>query len=302
MSKPGEKAKDAGAVKAKMDAFSEQGKPNAIAMAPQVDGTTIDPQTGGPRLESVDHRSKGVPDEQFPTDAFLRKDKDDLLKTEKLSLADAQGVTPFGKLIADDSDFAWVRKKREEAEEANFQQWFALNFDHMAPEEKAIARKLFPNFYAQRDKVLDEDIELQRKIAKIKLHGIQSKEDLLLKYALEAGYINMDRLHHILHPEQAEAQRTAAVRRSLYQRGLFNPKRTAHRQYGASGSSTGVAVRQANSDAYGFNPDNFTPNLGLVDASGAKMGFSFQHEPLGNPNKVRPETPAAGVSSLSSMI
>lgn len=288
-------AKDAKSVKAKMDALHAAGNPNAIAMAPQTDGTTIDNTTGGPRLQSVDHRTKGTPDEQFPTADLTRSDKDDLLRAEKLALASATGVTPFGKLTADDSDFHWLRKKREQAEEANFQQWFALNFDHMAPEEKAVARKLFPNFYAQRDKLLDQDIELQRRVAKMKLHGIQDKDDLLLKYALEAGYINMDRLHNILHPEEAAAEQTWALRRANYQRGLFNPKRTAHHQYGVLG-------RQGNADAYGFNPETFTPQLGLVDAGGNQTGFSFQHEPLGNPAKQRPDAARPGVVPLSGML
>ncbi len=70
-------------------------------------------------------RDQQATDEQFPTASLAKPDKRDAIQTAKLEMqADpsaAPGVTKFGKLIATDSDFEWLRSKREQEAEANFQ-------------------------------------------------------------------------------------------------------------------------------------------------------------------------------------
>lgn len=216
-------------------------------------------KTGGDRpdgeLESTPLRDPTSTDEQFPTGGLQKTSEKDVLMTEKLALADDQGVTPFGQLIANDSMFHWLQGKREQEAEANFQQWFATNFDKMSPTQKALARELFPSFYQQRLEQLDKNIELQRRIARLKIEGIKSKDDLFLQYAIEAGYINPDQLEEILHPERVREAQDRAAQQLRFKRGLLNPRRNLRGDWGTNfreGNATTMLNRTT--DAFGTTP------------------------------------------------
>lgn len=177
-------------------------------------------------------RDNAQSDEQFPTNGLGAQDRRDALMSAKLSSQTDKGVTPFGVLQATDSDFEWLRKKRETEAEANFQAWFAENFDKMSPTQKKLAKEMFPRFYSQRVEQLNRSVKLQAKLAKLKLLGIEDKDDLLLQYAAEAGYIDADPLEHILHPEKRKAQMDADWRKARYKRGLLNPNRLLRGDWG----------------------------------------------------------------------
>ena len=201
--------------------------PNAVAMGGGQDGA----ERTQAEFQALPIRDPQATDEQFPTDALTQETEEDKLMSAKLQLGTPAaggaptGVTPFGRLIAKDSDFEWLNKKREKEAEANLQQWFASNFDKMTPEAKAMARKLWPSFYQQRLALLDKDLNLLREVARQKVTGITSREDLLRQYAMEAGYIDMDRLNNLANPERAALAQNRAVARARYRRGLLNPNR-----------------------------------------------------------------------------
>jgi hypothetical protein len=197
--------------------------PDAVAMGGAQDGTER-PQAV---FQATGPRARGVVDEQFPTDALTQSDPRDEIMEAKLQSQepDNQGMTPFGKLVASDADFEWLRKKRDTEAEANFQQWFASNFDHMSPTAKAYAKKMWPGFYKQRLALLEKDLDLLRRMAKLNITGIEDREDLLLQYAKEAGYIDMYRLENLAHPEKAAELRSRAASQARFKRGLLNPRR-----------------------------------------------------------------------------
>jgi hypothetical protein len=206
-------------------------------------------------LRDVPLRDPTAVDEQFPTSGFVSRDnKKDVVMSYKLGSQNggAPGVTPFGQLIAKDSDFEWLRQKREEQEYANFQQWFALNFDKMSPEQKKIARDLFPTFYQERLKQLGKSVDLQHRIAKLKLLGIQDRDDLLLQYGIESGYIAADPLENILHPERSRV----LDRQYRFTRGILNPRRLMKGDWGLETRATNARVATGRNlgvnEAYGL--------------------------------------------------
>lgn len=105
------------------------------------------------------------------------------------------------------------------------QQWFATNFDKMSVEQKKWAREMWPEFYEQRLALLDKEMDLYKRVARLGVTGIQSKEDLLLTYAKESGYIDMARLVSLAHPSEYKAFTDKAEREARFVRGLWNPKR-----------------------------------------------------------------------------
>lgn len=250
--------------------------PNAVLMAGGKDGA--DRPAGD--LKNTETRQRGAVDEQFPTDALTRSSKKDVLMTEKLQLQKKSeelgtpGITPFGKLIAEKEDFAWLRGIREEEAEADFQQWFATNFDHMSPEEKQYAREILPEFYAQRVKQLKKDISLASKVAELKLLGIQDKEDLMLQYALESGVLDVNRIQNLLNPEKAYKAQQSKRRNFLFRRGLLNPRRLPRGDWGPR-------TRKDNADAALSTKLTGAEKLGIGD-----RGFSAYTPGLSSSNQV----------------
>lgn len=88
-----------------------------------------------------------------------------------------------------------------------------------------MARDLYPDFYQQRLELLKKDIALISRIAALNVHGIRNAQDLKLQYAIEAGFIDMDRLENIMFPEKAHLAQDKAQRQAQFVRGLLNPNR-----------------------------------------------------------------------------
>lgn len=265
--------KSAKNVKKKMDKLHAEAAPNQTVVAGVGDGryeALGDDEDAAPR-------TPGRMDEQFPTDDLTQEDPRDKIMAAKLALADKQGVTPFGQLIASDSDFDWLDRKRAKEDEADLQAWFAQNYDFMAPEQKAVARRLWPDFYAQRQRMLERNVRLQQRIAELKLHGPQNKNDLMLQYAIESGYIPADPLENILHPERTKEAREREARQATFARGLLNPKARTTR-----GGTTYPRVVNA-AQLSGFNPERVPGDpaySGTRDSINQKYGFSVSDWPL----------------------
>lgn len=253
-------SKEAKVVDKRVRATQDNADPNQVVLPVGADGKVRERT----ELENVPLRDPKTTDEQFPTSGFVnRRNERDEVMTAKLALQNEEalpGVTPFGMLIAKDSDFKWLQEKREQEEYANFQLWFAQNFDKMSPEQKKIARELFPQFYSERLQQLKRTVDLQARIARLKLMGIQNRDDLLLQYAIESGYIDSDPLEAILHPE-----RNAGIPEANYVRGIFNPRRLLKGDWGLSPrkhNASAILGRQP--ERIGNTFDSGTGNVGFA--------------------------------------
>ncbi len=183
-------------------------------------------------LEDEQPRAVGVMDEQFPTDSLTAKDARDRVMEAKLQLQGAQtGYTPFGKLEAKDSDFEWYQRKAAAAEAANFQAWFAREFDRMSPADKKRAKELYPAFYMERKKLLKRQAKNLFELARLKLEGVQDMDDLKTQYMAESGRLDLGPLQTLLHPETMHGGQSgvdgyrARYAQSKFQRGLLSPFR-----------------------------------------------------------------------------
>ena len=188
------------------------------------DQVVIPPEGRGPN-DSIFKKRVDTPAtmaEQYPTDGLMQREADDRLNEIKYRLQkDARGqdtgITPFGKLDFNDKVAYWILRKEEAAKKAAFQAWFAALYDKMGPAQKAEARKLYPQFYTERLKTLDTNLDTLRQLARIRIHGVQTQEDLALEFAADNGLLPMDILANILHPEKRAAQAAQS-----FKRGLFN--------------------------------------------------------------------------------
>lgn len=214
----------------------EQKNANQIAMAAGKDAEERDQD----EFQEVPLYSKEDVDEQFPTAAHQDSKPGDKLLAMKAELGAANeaaqkaadpnkkplpGVTPLGVMMAKDSDFQRLIEIREKELELRFEQWFASNFDKMDPAHKAMARDTYAKFYNDRLRNLDTNLEQTRRLARLAITGPETKEDLYLMYAKDAGLIDTAYLDNLLHPEKVRENQDKIDRQTNFRRGLFSPKR-----------------------------------------------------------------------------
>lgn len=163
--------------------------------------------------------------EQFPTSKLTDKEDVDRINLLKLQLQpDPEGhpgITQFGRLDASEDNFKWLLRKKDAAKAIAFQEWFAENFDRMTPAAKEFAREIYPEFYNQRVATLEENLETARKIARLKLLGPQTKEDLALQFALDNNFIDTHYIANLINP--GASLRPHPDRQARL--GLLNPNR-----------------------------------------------------------------------------
>lgn len=94
----------------------------------------------------------------------------------------------FGvKLERDDVEF--LEQKRAEQLQFEFDQWLARRIDLNDPANSRWVQEVVPDFFERREKFIDDKINLEAALAKIRLRGANNKKDLQLLFALNNGLI-----------------------------------------------------------------------------------------------------------------
>lgn len=235
-------------------------------------GVAFDQQSPGLfRDGTVGLTQTGVPDEQFPADYTAHDKRDEYMDAKlKLQKEGQPGVTAFGIAEQSEDDIKWLLKKQAAAEEANFEQWFAQEYDRLDPASKEWAREALPRFYSKREQLLKRQTENLHRLASIKLHGIRSKKDLMTMYALDTGRLDVGPLQNLLNPETTEAR---AAAQDNFKRGLMNPRRF---YFGDEGPGDTQARRRR----------NFEAGMKGFREGPIGMGYSTGFPPLGNTDAI----------------
>jgi len=147
---------------------------------------------------------------------YFEGDEDDDLQAIKHQLATTARPAPIT-----DSDAERVMRKSAAIEVAKEEEWFQNQwaFNSSNPTMQRWAQGVFPEYFARREQVLEEQAQLQLAIAKMKLRGPRSREDLDLLYAIDSGVVQVGK-KPIYDTEGVAADATAV-------RGLFNPRRSS---------------------------------------------------------------------------
>jgi hypothetical protein len=88
-------------------------------------------------------------------------------------------------LTQKDIDFFEDRFKT--AEKVRFDDWLTQVIDISDPGESRWLQDLYPEFWNRREKYIDDEINTEAALAKIRLRGIKNMSDLKLIYAMETG-------------------------------------------------------------------------------------------------------------------
>lgn len=150
---------------------------------------------------------------QFPARYFEPDDRDDYMFI-KDRLASDRRPAPVT-----DEDISAILRKRAANEVAKQENWFqnTWSFNSSDPNKQRWAQSVFPEYFARREQVIDEQTLLQNQLAKIKLRGPRSREDIDLLYGIQMGVIQPgDRAIWDLRGDDIGAER---------RRGVFSPRR-----------------------------------------------------------------------------
>lgn len=159
------------------------------------------PRTGG-----------GSEASQFPARYIAPDDRDDYMAI-KGALATQERPAPVT-----DEDINAILRKRAQFEVAKQEDWFqnTWSFNSSDPNKQRWAQSVFPEYFSRREQVIDEQTLLQNQLAKIKLRGPRSREDIDLLYAIQMGVVK---------PEASAIWDLEGRSISNPRRGVFSPRR-----------------------------------------------------------------------------
>lgn len=129
----------------------------------------------------------------FPRAGLVsRTPKGDQRLKNKMNLIDSDsGMTPFGQVNITDEDMDVLEDKRQLAEEANFDSWLGQNFHKGDVAARRWLQETVPDYYAVREKEIDDRADFAKMVAKVKLRGPQTTEEMVLVYGLMEGKISL---------------------------------------------------------------------------------------------------------------
>lgn len=179
-----------------------------------------------------------------------------------------------------EDDINVLLRKDQEKELLNFEAFLQNYFDLSNPIHQKLLREIYPNYFERRLDVIRESLTLQEKIAKLKLFGPQTKEDIFFIYAIINGDIEIPDTV-VFNLDQG------ATPAGHFNRGFFNVKRwTAEAQK----TRTGLG-RDWNQGLFGpLATPGSRPPAGLPVG-----GFSGIYAPTG-PGRYNTNNPPSGIA------
>lgn len=137
----------------------------------------------------------------------------------KASGAGSDGVQV--SLSPDDSMLSIMRQKDEVLAWMNFERYLERKYIKSGDlDKREWLRRNYPPYFEMREKLIDVQVDLDRRLARLKLNGPQDMSDEYLNFLIETGQVR---------PPTEPAWKTNLTKdqqKESYQRGLFNPRRT----------------------------------------------------------------------------
>lgn len=135
----------------------------------------------------------------------------------KSGLINANGVIPgAGLAVASDADVGYLRKKGDDTVEAAFKAFLLDQMDLSTPEKQDYWQKNYPQVFDEKIKLVESQLDLQLKLAKLRILGPRSQEDYMLIFAIQHGYIALPK---------GPVYDPTSLEKTDFHRGLFNVKK-----------------------------------------------------------------------------
>jgi hypothetical protein len=165
----------------------------------------------------------GTNDIGYPRKFFSRPDAEKR-KNARLGLAagmasdlSSDAGIMYGQVTDEDVNFQLTREN--EVDLINFEQWLSQLFDPNDPNLSRLLGSMYPEYFDRRMEVIEEKIEMQKRLARLTLLGPQNRDDLWLLYNINQGRVPIDETAAFIPPTEDK--------RGDYRRGMFNFKQLA---------------------------------------------------------------------------
>lgn len=117
---------------------------------------------------------------------------EDQVRAIKLQSINPQtGATPFGVAQSSDKDWVWAAKKLQLLRAIEYDKLFIKMWDMTSPLEVAEARRIYPEYFENRKKIIRLIAEMQTQLACIFLTGYKDKSDV--DFLIELRMMNCDK-------------------------------------------------------------------------------------------------------------
>lgn len=156
--------------------------------------------------------------------ASTTPEADQRLRTKMQMMKKDTGMTPFGQVMATDADFKLLDQKQKVAELANFDKWVGENFHKGDVVARQWLQEVHPGYYDAREKEIDDRAEFAKMVAKVKLRGPATYEELVLVYGLMEGKIQLEPGWNVIGYHDASFT-TSADRQNRFGKHLMGPFR-----------------------------------------------------------------------------
>jgi hypothetical protein len=146
------------------------------------------------------------------------------LKSEYIEQMRDDGGVNLGMPVLKDKDLRAFADYEQQRQKVSFAAWLSSYLNVADPATQRLVAEIMPEYYTDREAVIENQAELQKNLALIRLRGPQSKQDFLMIYLLSTGQISM--------PKGSVFDPTSwSYNNQDFTRGIANPRR-----YHAAGS------------------------------------------------------------------
>lgn len=189
-----------------------------------------------------DHKSAS---NEFPI-VTVPKDPYDDVANIKSQYAQGEQVGTNWVVPFEQSDAAYMMRKRDDMEKAEFDAWIMQKYDITDPAQNLMLQNIAPELFQRREEVIEGNQALVTAYAKTRLRGAKSLSDLELEWLIETGRLELPK-GPIWSPKDWRTNQTGsntvegdnAWNAQRYRFGLFSPmqwltKSNAGKQPGAN--------------------------------------------------------------------
>jgi len=230
---------------------TKRGKVEGAALVNEMEG--LEDKYQDPVYVNTAGPGQGAEATNFPAQ-FSQPDRAGVGRLQiKEGLVSRGGMT--GTVSFGEKDAKVLQDRQKLGEALAFDQWLSTKFDPDDINGQMMLSKVAPEWYSRREQQIDLDAELQKRLAKIRLRGIQSQGDVKLVYAIETGKVKLP--SHALWDPRPRAN-------ADYVPGLLSVRRWAPNI--ATGPYTGPG-----------SMFNGTPNTATVNAPGLMSTMGNQN-------------------------
>lgn len=150
------------------------------------------------------------------------------------------------KVDLTEKDVEWLEKRRRAKEQVEFDNWLTQVVDIGDPAQNRWLQQMYPEFWARREKYIEDKINIEAKLAKMRLRGPKDVSDYKLIYAIDQGYVS---------PAVAPLWRGNPAGGDSFKKGWLSLYRSTRTRFGLNAISRGVAERPSSFTTLGADGD-----------------------------------------------